>query len=313
MAVERSGSASSGQGDALPPLPPGNPSVPPFEPGRVDRLRSDSFRPSPELPGLLVRPVAMAEKYSQGKALVRMLKADPDSRAAPASAPIQAPGIKLIYILKGSAGFDIEGLDDTRLEQGTLACLPPRNRHRLVTASPDFEDIEFQLPLLTASLARTWSPDGPACATAAMIDRETPDSFNTIPNFLGAIERRFPIVQEMTGGGANASVLRANPPHIWDGTPWHVHHNNFFCSLFAKGSGTMGYDGFGDCRYDSGDMFIQHGELRHREVLFSPDFETVKIELPGVSPTTVLVYDKNQDAYQPMMFTSAQESAKVMA
>ena len=313
MDLQQSSSGSNEAPNILYALPPGNPNVPPFEAERVDRLLADSFQPASELPGLLVRIISVAEKYSQGKALARMLKIDPEARFEPSPVPTQSIGIKIAYILKGWASFEIEGLGEARLEKGTLICLPPRNRHRILNASPDFEDIEFQLPLLTASLARTWSPDGPACATSAMIDRETPDSFRAIPHFIGGVDRQFPIVKEMTGGAVNASMLRANPPHIWDGTPWHMHHNDFYCVLKAKGGGVMRYEGAGDIELRTGDFLIQQGEVRHCEVIMSGDYENFVVDLPGAYPTTVLVYDKERETYKPMMFTSAQESAEAMA
>ena len=294
-------------------LPFCEPSTPRFEAGRVDRCKSESFRALPSVPGLLVRTLSVTETYSASKAIGRMLKMDPSCRFKGPSPLMQSRGIKIIYILNGWACFDIDGLGETRLEAGTLACLPPNNCHRLVDGALSFEDIEYELPFLTSSLKKTWSVEGASCATPSMIDAETPKSFRHIPNFVGAVERRFPIVEEITGGAANASVLRNNPPHIWDGTPWHIHHNNFFCSVFAKGSGTMEYEGFGEVTLNRGDVFIQQGEVRHREVLFSPDFETFKIELPGSNPTTVLVYDKDTGGYKSMLFASAQDSAEAMA
>jgi quercetin dioxygenase-like cupin family protein len=291
------------------PLPPRVSAVPPFEAGRVDPLRSDSFRPLATIPGLLVRTLPAAEKYGESKATARILKRDPSvSFAGPAAiAPCQ--GIKIAYVLKGSCRFEIQGLGAIQLAAGTLVCLPPDNRHELLDVPADFELLEFELPLLTTSATSTWSPDGASYATPSMIDAETETSFERIKGFSGALQRQLPIVKKMTGGAIAAHMLRGNPPHLWDGSPWHIHHNNSMFALMTKGTGTMGYEDFGDAPLKAGDFFVQQGEIRHREVTMALDFEILAFESPGIYPTSVLVYDKERREYKSMLFTSAQEGA----
>jgi len=296
----------------LPPLPPRAAITPLFEVGRVDRLSAERFQAAPGMPGILIRTIEAAERYSDGKVIGRMLKRDSSSEFGNNLARIQSPGIKIIFILMGWASIEIEGLGEQRLKAGTLISLPPRNRHRFTDVAPNFEDIEYELPSLIASAKSSWSAQGATNATSEMIDAESIDSFKNIPNFLGGVYRQFPIVKKMTGGAVSASMLRANPPHVWSGTPWHIHHHDFYCALRTKGSGMMHYEGVGDVVLNTGDFLIQQGGVRHREVIMSLDYETFVIDLPGTYPTTMFIYDKAQGEYNPIMFTSAQDSAKAM-
>lgn len=298
---------------ASPPLPPRSTHVEPFEAERVNPVGPTSFHALSGAPGFLERRLPAAERFGQARVTARILKRSPssDPRAAVAFAPSE--GIRILYILEGWAVFDIEGLAPTRLEKGTLACLPPENRQRFLEGSPDFEMMEFGLPLLTTSLTATWPAGGPSHATPAMIDRETTDSFKSIPNFLPGVERDFPIVRQMTGGAAKALVLRANPPHPWDGTPWHIHHNNFYCSLMTSGTHSQEYEGFGNYDFKKGDFFVQQGDIRHREIMSSLDFEILTFDLPGMSPATVLLYDEAEGAYKAMMFTTSLEIGGALA
>ncbi len=295
---------------AMPPLPPRHPNVPLFDGTRVERLEADSFQPSSAFPGLLVRRLETTEIHCEGKVSARIFRIDPGVALRLPEAPARFHGLKLLYVLNGEATYEIEGLAEVDLEKGTLACLPPNNLHRLIAASPDFEVIEFELPLITAILSKAMSPAGPSCATEAMIDRLGPDSFEAIPNFDAAVERYMRVLQEITGGAAKVAVLRANPPHIWDGSPWHIHHNNFICALFTNGTGIMGYEDYGDLPLKTGDFFVQQGEIRHREVIMAGDFEILAFDMPAKAPTTVLVQDKERHGYKTMLFTSAQDAGE---
>lgn len=291
------------------PLPPRSEDMRLFAKDMLVPETPDSYGPLADAPGLLVRRMAPVEKYSDGRMLSRMLRADPSIAFQPKAEPDQVPHLKAGYVSKGWARYDIEGLGDVRLEGGTFWCLPPKNRHRLLEVSPDFEIFECEYTYLTSLAGREVQS---SAATAEMIQPETADSFQPIPNFLAAIQREFPILKTLTAGAAGTLMLRANPPHIWRGSPWHLHHNDLLASYLTKGGGMFDFEGIERVELKAGDFWFQQPNMRHREVLMSDDFEVFAFDAPGAYSTTMLIYDAEEGAYKATTFEDATDSADLM-
>jgi mannose-6-phosphate isomerase-like protein (cupin superfamily) len=54
--------------------------------------------------------------------------------------------VQFVYVLKGSAVFEYEGIGRVTMKAGTCFCQPPRIRHREIRHSPDLQMIEFVAP-----------------------------------------------------------------------------------------------------------------------------------------------------------------------
>ena len=279
------------------PLPPRDSNMLLFEDEMFDWETENSYRPLEGRPGLLVRAIPAAAKYAEGKVTARVLRADPAVPFVAADAPDQSPGIATGYMVNGWARYDIEGLGEQRFEKGDFWSLPPRNAHRLIEVSSDFECAEFTFPQLT-----TYFKDGKPCTDSAAderyVSRLTPSSFDAIPNFDASVMRTFSIVKQMTGGAVNAFILKGNPPHMWVGSPWHMHHYEHFCTLFYKGTGNFEFEGVGSIDFKPGVFWYQQKRNRHKENLMSLDYEAIGFEIPAAYATTMWFYDEDDGEYK---------------
>ena len=66
--------------------------------------------------------------------------------------------VQFVYVLKGSAVFEYEGIGRVHMKAGTCFYQPPRIRHREIRHSPDLKMIEFVSP----AKFRTYSAEAPA-------------------------------------------------------------------------------------------------------------------------------------------------------
>jgi mannose-6-phosphate isomerase-like protein (cupin superfamily) len=66
--------------------------------------------------------------------------------------------VQFVYVLKGSAVFEYEGIGRVSMKAGTCFYQPPRIRHREIRHSPDLTMIEFVLP----ATFKTYSAEKPA-------------------------------------------------------------------------------------------------------------------------------------------------------
>jgi mannose-6-phosphate isomerase-like protein (cupin superfamily) len=66
--------------------------------------------------------------------------------------------VQFVYVLKGSAVFEYEGIGRVHMKAGTCFYQPPRIRHREIRHSPDLTMIEFVSP----AKFRTYSAEAPA-------------------------------------------------------------------------------------------------------------------------------------------------------
>lgn len=299
--------AAQPQEIADPPLPPRDDDMRLFAADMLDHLGPDSFDAMPDNPGLLIRPLRPATKYSDNRLAARVLKASPATPFQQRASDWRSSGAKAGYMVNGAAQFAIEGLGKRRVEKGTFFFLPPGNTHRLLDVSPDFEMFEIEMLHLTSLPDQQGS-----AATEQMVEAETPGSFSSVPGFLGAVQRDLTFLPAVTKGAANAVVVRGNPPHVWGGSPWHIHHSDMFCSLLVKGSAVFDFEGIDRVELHAGDFWFQQPDVRHREVILSMDFEAVGIDLPAVYPTTFLTYDEAESTYKKVKFASATEAAELM-
>jgi mannose-6-phosphate isomerase-like protein (cupin superfamily) len=116
----------------------------------VDPLGPNSFASEGPWPSFAYRPLGLKD-LTGGKIAAHVLRATPGRRAE-ALTPRQTPDFQFLYVLKGWAVFDYEGLGEQRLVEGSAVYQPPGIEHRVIGHSDDFEVLEITLP---AGLATT--------------------------------------------------------------------------------------------------------------------------------------------------------------
>jgi quercetin dioxygenase-like cupin family protein/putative sterol carrier protein len=283
--------AATGDEDAEPlvdhPLPPKAADMLHFDKSMYDQLTADSFQPHPDVPGLSLRTMPDAQKHAKGKTGVQVLQAG-DTRAWKGPWARTTNALRLNLVTRGSATYDIDGLGQIEFKDGDAWLQPPGNDHSLINFSADFEVFETEFPD-TACFVGTM-------ATADMVMRLTDDSYGAIPNFDGAIQRHLPALEKYSDGGAKALMLRANPPHVWDGSPWHIHHMDVQIAYMTKGTADFEFEGMGVLTFTAGLFFFQP-YCRHRERRVQFDWEGLNIELPATSATTIFLYDEDAGEY----------------
>ena len=284
----------------LPPLPPRSPEMKLFEEDMFDFETSESYRPLSEATGLLIRDLPAAQRYSNGRALARVLRADRVALGARTTPTVVASGPKFCLVLEGSATFAIAGQGEVDMNRNDSWVVPTGAGQSLLDASDDFELLEYEFPNLD-------NPGVDPVVTDRMVSRYGEESYAAIPNFAGAVMREFPALRELTNGAAHASALRGNPPNVWDGSPWHMHHQEFQLAYHIRGTMDFAFESVGSVHTPPGTFWFQQPFARHREVAVSLDFEGVNIDLPAVSPTTVFLWDEDLGEYTPVVYDDVQK------
>lgn len=291
--------------DFDPALPPRSPEMTLFTPDMFDHLTPQSFVAHPAFPGLLLRDIKTSERMTAGRVLARVLKADPAATFDPAGYRFEVAGPKISVLVSGSARFDIEGLGEVEFTPQDSWTVPAGNQQRLAGISPDFELLELEFPNMTSVTAGT-------AARADMVARYGSDSYRPVAGFDGAVERHLGSLRTETDGGAHAIMLRGNPPHVWDGSPWHMHHQEIQVAYMTKGTADFEFEGVGIVHTEAGAFWFQQPRGRHRERAVSLDFEAINIDIPAASPTTVFFYDADAGEYVGTTLESVYDIADKM-
>lgn len=288
-----------------PPLPPRSPEMTLFSPDMFEHLRPDSFASHPDVSGLTLRDLTTAERMTGGRVIARVLKADPSSAVAEKGGILTAVGPKICLLIAGTAHIDIEGAGVVELSTGDSWCVPNGNTQRLLSISPDMELLELEFPQME------FQTEGSA-ARADMFMPYHEDSYREIPGFDGAVQRDLNALKEYSQGAAHAVMLRGNPPHVWDGSPWHMHHQDIQVAYLLAGTADFDFEGVGVVHAGPGTFWFQQPRGRHREVWVSQDFEGINVDIPAASPTTVFFYDPEAGQYQATTLETAYDAADRM-
>lgn len=110
-------------------------------------LGPDSYQPLPGVPHVEYRPqFDMVNQLSGGMISAIVVRSTSEEADGRTQWHIHHLGFHVVYILEGWILVDFEGIGPVRLEKGTLLYQPPRNRHRVLDTSADFEALDLQLP-----------------------------------------------------------------------------------------------------------------------------------------------------------------------
>ena len=85
------------------------------------------------------------ERASRGKVVAHVIRARPE-KAPHGEWHWHDCDLQFVYVLKGWAVFEYEGVGRVRMTAGTCFYQPPRIRHREIRHSPDLTMIEFVAP-----------------------------------------------------------------------------------------------------------------------------------------------------------------------
>lgn len=141
------------------PLPPAPSEATFAQPDMFMNLEADSFKPINGFPAAEMRQLPAVEKYSGGLAKAFIIRANPEYKWQGAPWHLHHLNVHFNYIIKGWAVFEFEGVGKVRLEAGTGFYQPPRNRHREIDASTDFEVLAVELPASYPTTFYTLDPE----------------------------------------------------------------------------------------------------------------------------------------------------------
>jgi hypothetical protein len=273
----------------LPPLPPRTAEMRLFTPDMWDYETPESFVPLAGATGILIRDIDAARRFTESKALARVFRADPaaERRYAPA---IKAAGPRFCLVLSGEGVFEIEGQGELILKESDSWVVPTEGTQTLLDASADFSVLEYEFPMLAGVTTGT-------DVTDEMLMRFGPDSYGPTAGFNASLQRDLDALKELTNGGAHAVALRGNPPHVWDGSPWHLHMQEIQLAYHLKGEMSFDFEGVGRVHVTPGTFWFQIPFARHREATVSLDFEAINVDIPAVAGTTVFLYDEELGEY----------------
>jgi mannose-6-phosphate isomerase-like protein (cupin superfamily) len=85
------------------------------------------------------------ERATRGKVVAHVIRARP-GKAPHGEWHWHDVAIQFVYVLKGWAVFEYEGIGRVRMKAGTCFYQPPRIRHREIRHSKDLQMIEFVAP-----------------------------------------------------------------------------------------------------------------------------------------------------------------------
>jgi len=97
------------------------------------------------------------ERATRGKVVAHVIRARP-GKAPHGEWHWHDVDIQFVYVLKGSAVFEYEGIGRVTMKAGTCFYQPPRIRHREIRHSADLHMIEFVSP----ARFKTYSAEKPA-------------------------------------------------------------------------------------------------------------------------------------------------------
>ena len=97
------------------------------------------------------------QRATRGRVVAHVIRARP-GKAPHGEWHWQDVDLQFVYVLKGSAVFEYEGIGRVTMKAGTCFYQPPRIRHREIRHSPDLAMIEFVSP----AKFRTYSAGKPA-------------------------------------------------------------------------------------------------------------------------------------------------------
>jgi len=97
------------------------------------------------------------QRATRGKVVAHVIRARP-GKAPHGEWHWHDVDVQFVYVLKGSAVFEYEGIGRVAMKAGTCFYQPPRIRHREIRHSPDLQMIEFVSP----ARFRTYSAEKPA-------------------------------------------------------------------------------------------------------------------------------------------------------
>jgi len=97
------------------------------------------------------------QRATRGKVVAHVIRARP-GRAPHGEWHWHDVDVQFVYVLKGSAVFEYEGIGRVHMQAGTCFYQPPRIRHREIRHSRDLTMIEFVSP----ARFRTYSAEKPA-------------------------------------------------------------------------------------------------------------------------------------------------------
>src|SRR6185503_9526027 len=85
------------------------------------------------------------ERATRGKVIAHVIRARPE-KAPHGEWHWHDVDMQFVYVLKGWAVFEYEGVGRVRMKAGTCFYQPPRIRHREIRHSKDLQMIEFVAP-----------------------------------------------------------------------------------------------------------------------------------------------------------------------
>lgn len=141
------------------PLPPAPPEAVLAQPDMFMNLEEDSFQPINGLPVAKMRPLPAVTKYSGGLVNAYVVRANPEYNWKASLWHMHHLNVQFHYVLKGWALLEFEGIGEVRVEAGTAFYQPPRNRHRELNVSGDFEIISIELPATYPSTFYSLDPE----------------------------------------------------------------------------------------------------------------------------------------------------------
>jgi mannose-6-phosphate isomerase-like protein (cupin superfamily) len=97
------------------------------------------------------------ERATRGKVVAHVIRARP-GKAPHGDWHWHDVDVQFVYVLKGSAVFEYEGIGRVTMKPGTCFCQPPRIKHREIRHSPDLELLEIVSP----ARFKTYSAQKPA-------------------------------------------------------------------------------------------------------------------------------------------------------
>lgn len=97
------------------------------------------------------------KRATRGKVVAHVIRARP-GKAPHGEWHWHDVDVQFVYVLKGSAVFEYEGIGRVSMKAGTCFYQPPRIRHREIRHSPDLQMIEFVSP----ARFKTYSAGQPA-------------------------------------------------------------------------------------------------------------------------------------------------------
>jgi quercetin dioxygenase-like cupin family protein len=144
------------------------------------------------------------------------------------------------------------------------------------------------------------------------VEKYSDDSYQALPGFPGLELRQLAPLEKLTNGAFGGTMFQRQPGTPWLHTAWHMHQVDFQISYVVRGSLVLELEGLAPIRLEAGDSVYQPGMNRHRTSQMSDDCEAIEMSSPARFKSTVFLWDDATGMYNSVLIDTIDDAERIL-